>query len=269
MKTMDVDRLNELETINPRPLALWRLEAFTEIELEPNREFARERAASARDTSDIVIYSDASGREGHLGAAIVALNDDDEIWESQQIQVGPMDRWSVHVAELTGIFCAVNMVFKLTHLHPTFGYSRHTTGTYSVTRSALQAIQNARNRSGQRIVHAITQAAYKIQAVKVRIRLQWIPGHREDVGNDAADQLAKEAAKPGKTHPFRPLLSRKNVFIRSKINAQRDQEWKESTKGAHLRKIDRNLPARYTRKLYGNLPRNRAYLLTQLRTGHN
>ena len=29
------------------------------------------------------------------------------------------------------------------------------------------------------------------------------------------------------------------------------------------------LPARHTRKLYGNLPRNRAYLLTQLRTGHN
>ena len=42
-----------------------------------------------------------------------------------------------------------------------------------------------------------------------------------------------------------------------------------STKGAYLRKIDGELPARYTRKLYGNLPRNRAYLLTQLRTGHN
>lgn len=48
-----------------------------------------------------------------------------------------------------------------------------------------------------------------------------------------------------------------------------EQEWKVSTKGAHLRKIDGELPARYTRKLYGNLPRNRAYLLTQLRTGHN
>ena len=37
----------------------------------------------------------------------------------------------------------------------------------------------------------------------------------------------------------------------------------------HLRKIDGTLPARYTRKLYGNLPRNRAYLLTQLCMGHN
>lgn len=33
--------------------------------------------------------------------------------------------------------------------------------------------------------------------------------------------------------------------------------------------MDGALPARYTRKMYGSLPRNRAYLLTQLRTGHN
>jgi len=88
-------------------------------------------------------------------------------------------------------------------------------------------------------------------------------------GNDAADRLAKEAAQPGKSHPFRPLLSRENAFVRGDIYAQWGREWKSSTKGAHLRKIDGTLPARYTRKLYGNLPRNRAYLLTQLRTGHN
>ncbi|KAJ6185551.1 reverse transcriptase [Penicillium mononematosum] len=98
LKTMDVDRLNELEMIDPRPLPPWRKDAFTEIELEPDRETARERAVSAKDTSDIVFYSDASGREGLLGAAIVALNDNDEATESQQVQVGSMERWSVHGA---------------------------------------------------------------------------------------------------------------------------------------------------------------------------
>ncbi|KAI3118754.1 hypothetical protein CBS147326_9913 [Penicillium roqueforti] len=76
---MDVSRLNELEMIDPRPLPPWRKDAFTEIELEPDRETASEKAASAKDTSDIVVYSDASGREGHLEAAIVALNDNDEV----------------------------------------------------------------------------------------------------------------------------------------------------------------------------------------------
>ncbi|KAI2671315.1 hypothetical protein LCP963914a_9676 [Penicillium roqueforti] len=84
---MDIDRLNELETINPRPLPPWRKDAFTEIELKPDRETARERAASAKDTSDIVVYSDASGRKGHLGAAIVALNDKDKVTESQQVDL--------------------------------------------------------------------------------------------------------------------------------------------------------------------------------------
>jgi hypothetical protein len=44
---------------------------------------------------------------------------------------------------------------------------------------------------------------------------------------------------------------------------------RSSNKGSHLRKIDGAIPATYTRRLYGNLPRNRAYLLTQLRTGHS
>ncbi|CRL30914.1 unnamed protein product [Penicillium camemberti] len=39
---------------------------------------------------------------------------------------------------------------------------------------------------------------------------------------------------------------------------------------AHLRQIDNTLPAKYTRRLYGSLPRSQAYLLlTQLRTGQS
>jgi ribonuclease HI len=267
---MDVDRLNELETIDPRPLRPWRKNASTEIELEPDRETARERAASAKDTSDIVVYSDASGREGHLGAALVALNDNDEVTESQQVQVGPMERWSVHVAELIGIFYAVSMGFKLAYQRAIAGNQRQATATIVCdSRSALQAIQNVRNRLGQRIIHAILQAATEVQAGHISLRLQWMPGHCGNVGNEAADRLAKEAAQPGKTHPFGPLLTRENTFLRGKIHAQWEQVWNLSTKGAHLRKVDGALPARHTRKLYGNLPRNRAYLFTQLRTGHN
>lgn len=58
------------------------------------------------------------------------------------------------------------------------------------------------------------------------------------------------------------------------INPKRDyhlveQERKSTTKGSHLRRIDSTLPSMHTRSLYGSLPRNRAFLLTQLRTGHN
>lgn len=47
--------------------------AFTETELELDRQTAREGADSAMNTSDILVYSDASEREGHPRAAILAL----------------------------------------------------------------------------------------------------------------------------------------------------------------------------------------------------
>jgi len=117
-------------------------------------------------------YSDASVREGHLGAAAVAVDDKLEVIESQQIQVGPMDRWSVHVAELVGIFYAVSTVFKISHQLPRTEHNGTKTATILCdSRSALQAIQNPGNKSGQRIIHAILQAAAEVQAKGIALRL--------------------------------------------------------------------------------------------------
>ncbi|KAF7118717.1 hypothetical protein CNMCM5793_008337 [Aspergillus hiratsukae] len=270
LKTMNLERLDELETIDPSPLPPWRTEPLTEVEIGSDRETAVERAEATRSTSDIVVYSDASGREGHLGAAIVALNNDLQVVESKQVQVGPMDRWSIHTAELIGIFYAISMVLKVARQFSNRFERSHKIATILCdSKSALQATQNVRNNSGQRIVHAIHQAATEIRVAGIALRLQWVPGHCDNPGNDAADQLAKNAACRGKTHPFRPLLSRESERLRCNILNQWEQEWKSSNKGGHLRKVDGTLPATYTRRLYGSLPRNRAYLLTQLRTGHN
>ncbi|KAJ5222194.1 reverse transcriptase [Penicillium citrinum] len=248
LKTIDIDRLNELETID----------------------LSREIAETVRNATDIVVYSDASGRKDHLGATVVIFNDDDKATESQQIQVGPMNRWSVHIAELIGIFYAVNIVYKLVYQCSSTGNSIYTTATILCnSRSVLQAIQNVKNKSGQQIVYAILQAVSEVQTKYIILWLQWTLGHCENAGNDTADRLAKNTAQPDKSHTFRLLLTRENIFIRDRIYAQWRQEWKSSIKDLHLQRIDDTLPARYTRKLYGNLPRNRAYLLTQLHTGHN
>jgi hypothetical protein len=52
--------------------------------------------------------------------------------------------------------------------------------------SALQAIQNPSNKSGQRIIRATLQAASEMKARGIPIRLQWVPGHCDDPGNDEA-----------------------------------------------------------------------------------
>lgn len=36
LKTMNLDRLGELEMIDPRLLPLWQAEPFTEIEIQPD-----------------------------------------------------------------------------------------------------------------------------------------------------------------------------------------------------------------------------------------
>ncbi|OQE10083.1 hypothetical protein PENFLA_c095G04406 [Penicillium flavigenum] len=266
---MNLERLQEIEMIDPTPLPPWRQEAFSLIEIEPDRKIAIERAEAARSTSDIVVYSDASGRQGHLGAAAAMLNESLETTDSIRIQVGPMDRWSVHAAELIGILYSINIINRVALRHWRTAHMRVRSATIlSDSMSALQAIQNPGNKSGQQIIHAILQAVRNTETHGISIRLQWIPGHCSIPGNETADLLAKEAAIPGKTHPFCSLLSRERAHIRQGIHAQWEREWKESKTGGHLRQIDNTLPAKYTRRLYGSLPRNRAYLLTQLRTGH-
>lgn len=146
-----------------------------------------------------------------------------------------MDQWSVHAAELIGIFHAISSVLKLAHQHPWAAHSKATTATILCdSKSALQMVQNPSNKSGQQIIHTTLQAATEIQTQGIVLCLQWLPGHCNNPGNNAADQLAKDAASPGKTHPFCPLLTREKAFIHDSIHAQWEQEWQSSTKGSHL-----------------------------------
>ncbi|KAF4202410.1 hypothetical protein CNMCM8927_000222 [Aspergillus lentulus] len=245
MRTMDLDRLQALEKIDPTPLAPWRTPAFTEIDIEPDREKAKENASARQKAAGVTVLSDASGQQNHLGAAAVALDQDGNITQSRQISVDLTEEardprhWPEPATILTD------------------------------SMSALQAISNSWNKSGQRIIQAILQSVRELNTRGIPLRLQWAPGHCDDRGNDTADRLAKEAVGPDKLHPFQHLLSREKGYIRRKIREEWGQEWKASKKGGHLRQIDATLPSIRTRRMYGSLPRSRAYLLTQLRTGHS
>ncbi|KAI3028789.1 hypothetical protein CBS147347_3630 [Aspergillus niger] len=247
-----------------------RSQPFTEIEIEPDREKAQANALAQQSTTGITVFSDASGKENQLGAAAVALDRNRQITGSRQISIGSMDHWSVYAAELMAIYYAIGLVFQLAQkVHATTTATQDPATILSDSMCALQVIADSWNKSGQRIIQAIHQSAAELKARGIPLRLQWVPGYCGNPGNETADCLAKEAVEAEKKNPFQHLLSREKAFIHNKIKSEWEQEWKTSKNGGHLRRMDRALPACRTRRLYGSLPRNRAYLLAQLRTGHS
>jgi ribonuclease HI len=270
MKTLDLERLNTLETIDPNPQPPWTRSAFEEIDIDVDRERASEKAAVFWSNPSNAVYCDASACQNQLGAAAVTLDQNQEVLESRQVYIGSSEHWTVQGAELIGIYNAVELIANQRHngQHITPA-ERRTVTILCDSKSALQAIASPCNKSGQHIVYAILRVARDLQAQDTSVRLQWIPGHCNDPGNDAADRLAKEAADLNGQHQFQNLVSREKEFIRRGILAEWENEWKASNKGSHLRRIDKELPSIRARRLYDCLPRNRAYLLTQLRTGHS
>ena len=71
---------------------------------------------------------------------------------------------SVPVTELIGIFHTIMMVIKIAHQFWEIVDGGQSTATILYgSRSALQTIQNTRNKPGQPIFHAILQAASEVQ----------------------------------------------------------------------------------------------------------
>ncbi|EED11822.1 conserved hypothetical protein [Talaromyces stipitatus ATCC 10500] len=174
-----------------------KLPAFKEIDINPDREKARKNAASLLANPHQVVYSDASGHDNHLGAAAVVLDRNQNIVASRKTAIGSMAHWSIHIAELIGVYYAISLALKIFHQN---GQSTRPGAGEAITilsnsKSAIQAIKNPRNTSRQRVIEAINQSAYELDSRGIPLRLQWIPGHCDDLGNDAADRLAK-AAEP-------------------------------------------------------------------------
>lgn len=83
LKTTNLERLDELETIDLSPLLYSESSPSADIDTRLDREIAVERAETTQSTSDIINYSDTSRRESYLSATntIVALGDNLQVVE--------------------------------------------------------------------------------------------------------------------------------------------------------------------------------------------
>lgn len=69
--------------------------------------------------------------------------------------------------------------------------------------SALQALQNRSNKKNNYLVSDLKSILYKAQNLGLHITLFWIPAHKGIIGNERADEIAKEAANNGTKIKFK------------------------------------------------------------------
>lgn len=70
---MDMEQIQAVEKIDPRPLEPWRQSVFKDINIEIDRDTASQKADMLITTPEAVIYTDTSAKQSTLGAAAVML----------------------------------------------------------------------------------------------------------------------------------------------------------------------------------------------------
>ena len=269
-KTIDIRELESLEIIDPVPLEPWSQPTFDRITITQDKVQALDQVAEMVENAENVVYTDASAKDSKLGAAVVMSHLSTEQQQTWQIGIGPADKWTVHAAELIAISQAIEIIEKENVDETREGTDQEKTVTIvSDSQSAIRAIANPSGKSGQGIVRRTLDRVNALRERRIKLRLRWIPGHSGNAGNEAADQLAKQAVSSQEDHDFDRLLSTFRRTGHQKIEDEWRREWAATQNGKYLKRIDESLPAKRALRIYGSLTRHQTYLLAQLRTGHS
>jgi hypothetical protein len=94
----------------------WKLPATTTISTESKEEAAKAHQQRLRQIlpQDLIIYTDGSDHDGHIGAAIYSPT----INSTKGKYIGTDDTHNVYAAELTAIQMAANLTKKKANEHP-------------------------------------------------------------------------------------------------------------------------------------------------------
>ena len=267
LKTLTQEQRATMERIDTCPDPPWEDRPFDLICIEADREAAAAEVAKATRDPNTAIYTDASAKDGSLGAAVVMLDQNETVCMARPIVVGSCSKWTVPAAELIAIYYAIDLAI---YEQKDARSPRPRTYTiFSDCRSGLQAIANPIKKPNTQIIQEINDIARRARRDHhIGIRLRWIPSHSGIKGNEEADKLAKTSVGALPNHKFSRLASLQKRDIQKEIRMRWKEEWDKSPQGQHLRKIDSAIPGPHVRKLYDHLPRHRTSLLTQLRIGH-
>jgi ribonuclease HI len=258
LKTIDLSDLEKIESFCIPP---WQQKISATV-------LSREDALTWTEApTETRIFVDASYRQGNAGAGIFVPTDNNTTGTQDSYRIGHCEGWTAtHVETM-----AIERAFMgIAHTWPPQAVEQHEASIRSLTyvivsdsQTAIRHIANPQRQSGQKVVQNIYNMMKDIlDRGFPKIRMQWAPAHAKLIGNEIADQMAKQATKDnlpeirGLTVPV-VLRKAKEVLVSNRNHSR------------HKHTDDAALPGKHTKTLYDNLLYREAAVLCQLRTGKN
>ena len=222
--------------------------------------------------NDLIVYTDGSAIDGGVGGAAVVMNMT-QVIQSQSVHLGREDQATAYVAELAGIQMALEMACaRLLH-----GRKPHTCHIFTDNQAAIRASYRPGGQSGQWILRKIVTWINQLTAKGTRVVIHWIPAHIGVPGNEAADVLAKEAAKndPARTYGAQRTWNPPQIYHQASRRRtawgagieQCKEEWAKAPSGVDYRKKYGGLDKKHSLFYRGVENKALSGILIQLRTG--
>jgi ribonuclease HI len=133
------------------------------------------------------IYVDGLGYEGGIGMAAVLIGER-QATRTLAMKLGSPEEDMVYEAEAVGVLLALQLVLGLEELDKV---------VISIDNQAvIQATQSLRPMPGHYLVDKIHQlmARILVRWPALSVVLRWVPGHKGVIGNDMANEFAKQVA---------------------------------------------------------------------------
>jgi len=231
-----------------------------------------------------MIYTDGSGYKGMIGAAAVLFVNGTKTADLR-FQLGPDTQHTVFEGELVAIILGLHLSRNVLGIRDRINLSIDNQAT-------IKTMANNRPQSAQYLIDKIKQGISRLheaeKAKRIRqnaanrpdmeVKLTWVAGHMDSTGNEAADELAKQAAEYGSSdRDLLPPSLRRNLPVSLSAVKQQTKDatkketkswWKRSARYRRIKAIDPSLPSMNYTKATNGLHRRQTSVLTQLRIGH-
>ncbi|GBM36088.1 hypothetical protein AVEN_274036-1 [Araneus ventricosus] len=174
---------------------------------------------------DIInIFTDGSNTEHGVGAAFCVLTND--IWAYQ---------WSAKLNDNNTVFQAELTAFNEAVIYTSHLPNHNTSRIHVDNRANIMAASNSKstNETGRNF--------FKILLSNPRIKVSRVKAHAGNIGNERADQLAKDATQQGQPYSHTKLPK---PHIKGLLRKRMPEEWQTSWKNGDTgRKIDNIMPS--------------------------